>query len=79
MESKTSTGYSHSERIRWIVAFGLIAVLLIGMAVSFSLIFSLKKEENRPQNDFVAEIVNSEHIKLTMITYAEVTADNSVS
>lgn len=54
MENKTYSGYSHSERIRWIVAFGLIAVLFIGMAVSFSLIFSLKKEESRPQNDFAA-------------------------
>lgn len=79
MESKTYSGYSHSERIRWIVAFSLIAVLLVGMAVSFSLIFSLKKEENRPQNDFVAETVNSEHIRLTMSTYATVAADNSVS
>ena len=79
MESKIYTGYSLSERIRWIVAFGLIAVLLIGMIVSFSLIFSLKKEESRPQNDFVAETVNSEHIKLTMSTSATVAADNSVS
>ena len=39
MEEKTYTGYSLSERIRWIVAFGLIAVLLVGMTVSFSLIF----------------------------------------
>ena len=79
MKEKTYTGYSLSERIRWIVAFGLIAVLLIGMIVSFSLIFSLKKEESRPQNDFVAETVNSEHIKLTMSTSATVAADNSVS
>ena len=43
MEEKTYMGYSFSERIRLIVAFGLIAVLLIGMAVSFSLILSLKK------------------------------------
>lgn len=79
MKEKTYSGYSHSERIRWIVAFSLIAVLFIGMAVSFSLIFSLKKEESRPQNDFAAETVNSEHIKLTMSTYAAVAADNSVS
>ena len=79
MEEKTYTGYSLSERIRWIVAFGLIAVLLVGMAVSFSLIFSLKKEESRPQNDFAAETVNSEHLRLTMSTYAAVAADNSVS
>lgn len=79
MKEKTYSGYSHSERIRWIVAFGLIAVLLIGMAVSLSLIFSLKQEESRPQNDFAAETVNSEHIKLTMSTYAAVAADNSVS
>ena len=79
MEEKTYTGYSLSERIRWIVAFSLIAGLLIGMTVSFSLIFSLKKEESRPQNDFAAETVNSEHIKLTMSTYAAVAADNSVS
>ena len=58
MEETTYTGYSLSERIRWIVAFSLIAVLLVGMTVSFSLIFSLKKEENRPQNDFAAEEVN---------------------
>lgn len=79
MEEKTYTGYSLSERIRWIVAFSLIAVLLVGMTVSFSLIFSLKKEESRPQNDFAAETVNSEHIKLTMSAYAAVAADNSVS
>ena len=79
MEEKTYTGYSLSERIRWIVAFGLIAVLLIGMAVSLALVLSIKQEENRPQNDFVAETVNSEHIKLTMSTYAAVAADNSVS
>ena len=79
MEEKTYTGYSLSERIRWIVAFGLIAVLLVGMTVSFSLIFSLKKEESRPQNDFAAETVNSEHLRLTMSTYAAVAADNSVS
>ena len=79
MKEKTYTGYSLSERIRWIVAFGLIAVLLIGMAVSLSLIFSLKKEESRPQNDFAAEAVNSEHLRLTMSTYAMVAADNSVS
>ena len=78
MEEKTYMGYSFSERIRWIVAFGLIAVLLIGMAVSFSLILSLKKEEIRPQNDFAAETVNSEHLRLTMSTYAAVAADNSV-
>ena len=79
MESKIYTGYSLSERIRWIVAFGLIAVLLIGMAVSLALVLSIKQEENRPQNDFAAEAVNSEHIKLTMSTYAAVAADNSVS
>ena len=79
MKEKTYTGYSLSERIRWIVAFGLIAVLLIGMAVSLAILFSLKQEENRPQNDFAAETVNSEHIKLTMSTYAAVAADNSVS
>ena len=59
MKEKTYTGYSHSERIRWIVAFGLIAVLLVGMAVSLAILFSLKQEENRPQNDFAAETVNS--------------------
>ena len=37
MEEKTYTGYSLSERIRWIVAFSLIAVLLIGMTVSLVL------------------------------------------
>lgn len=79
MKEKTYTGYSHSERIRWIVAFGLIAVLLVGMAVSLAILFSLKQEENRPQNDFAAETVNSEHIKLTMSAYAAVAADNSVS
>ena len=79
MEEKTYTGYSLSERIRWIVAFGLIAVLLIGMTVSLALVFSIKQEKNRPQNDFAAETVNSEHIKLTMSTYAAVAADNSVS
>ena len=79
MEEKTYTGYSLSERIRWIVAFGLIAVLLIGMAVSLALVLSIKQEENRPQNDFAAETVNSEHIKLTMSAYAMVAADNSVS
>ena len=79
MESKTYSGYSHSERIRWIVAFSLIAVLLVGMAVSLAILFSLKQEENRPQNDFAAETVNSEHIRLTMSTYAAVAADNSVS
>ena len=79
MESKTYSGYSHSERIRWIVAFGLIAVLFIGMAVSLAILLSLKQEERRPQNDFAAETVNSEHIRLTMSTYAAVAADNSVS
>lgn len=79
MESKTYSGYSHSERIRWIVAFSLIAVLLIGMAVSLAILLSLKQEERRPQNDFAAETVNSEHIRLTMSTYATVAADNSVS
>lgn len=79
MKEKTYTGYSLSERIRWIVAFGLIAVLLIGMAVSLALVLSIKQEENRPQNDFAAETVNSEHIKLTMSAYAMVAADNSVS
>ena len=79
MEEKTYTGYSLSERIRWIVAFSLIAVLLIGMTVSLALVFSIKQEKNRPQNDFAAETVNSEHIKLTMSTYAAVAADNSVS
>ena len=79
MKDKTYSGYSHSERIRWIVAFGLIAVLFVGMAVSLAILLSLKQEENRPQNDFVAETVNSEHIKLTMSTYAAVAADNSVS
>ena len=39
----------------------------------------MKKEESRPQNDFAAETVNSEHIKLTMSAYAAVAADNSVS
>ena len=79
MEEKTYTGYSLSERIRWIVAFSLIAVLFIGMAVSLAILLSLKQEERRPQNDFVAETVNSEHIRLTMSTYATVAADNSVS
>ena len=79
MESKTYSGYSHSERIRWIVVFGLIAVLFIGMAVSLAILLSLKQEERRPQNDFAAETVNSEHIRLTMSTYAAVAADNSVS
>ena len=79
MEEKTYTGYSLSERIRWIVAFSLIAVLFIGMAVSLAILLSLKQEERRPQNDFVAETVNSEHIRLTMSTYAAVAADNSVS
>ena len=79
MEEKIYTGYSLSERIRWIVAFSLIAVLLIGMTVAFSLIFSLKKEESRPQNDFAAETVSSEHLRLTMSIYAAVAADNSVS
>lgn len=79
MKEKTYTGYSLSERIRWIVAFGLIAVLLIGMAVSLALVLSIKQEENRPQNDFAAEAVNSEHLRLTMSTYAAVAADNSVS
>lgn len=79
MESKTYSGYSHSERIRWIVAFSLIAVLLIGMAVSLAILLSLKQEERRPQNDFAAETVNSEHLRLTMSTYAAVAADNSVS
>lgn len=79
MKEKTYTGYFLSERIRWIVAFGLIAVLLIGMAVSLALVLSIKQEENRPQNDFAAETVNSEHIKLTMSAYAMVAADNSVS
>ena len=49
------------------------------LAVSLAILFSLKQEENRPQNDFAAETVNSEHIKLTMSTYAAVAADNSVS
>lgn len=79
MGSKTYSGYSHSERIRWIVAFSLIAVLFIGMAVSLAILLSLKQEERRPQNDFAAETVNSEHIRLTMSTYAAVAADNSVS
>ena len=79
MEEKTYTGYSFSERIRWIVAFGLIAVLFIGMMVSLVLVLSIKQEERRPQNDFAAETVNSEHLRLTMSTYAAVAADNSVS
>ncbi len=79
MEEKTYTGYSLSERIRWIVAFGLIAVLLVGMMVSLVLVLSIKQEERRPQNDFAAETVNSEHLRLTMSTYAAVAADNSVS
>ena len=79
MEEKVYTGYSRAERIRWIVAFSLIAVLFIGMAVSLAILLSLKQEERRPQNDFVAETVNSEHIRLTMSTYAAVAADNSVS
>ena len=49
MEEKTYTGYSLSERIRWIVAFSLIAVLLIGMMVSLVLVLSIKQEERRPQ------------------------------
>ena len=79
MEHKEYSGYDRAERIRWIVAFSLIAVLLIGMAVSLALTLTLKKDGNRPQNDFVAETVNSEHIRLTMSTYATVASDNSVS
>ena len=44
MKEKTYTGYSLSERIRWIVAFGLIAVLLIGMAVSLAILFLLNRK-----------------------------------
>lgn len=79
MEHKEYSGYDRAERIRWIVAFSLIAVLLIGMVVSLAFTLTLKKDVNRPQNDFVAETVNSEHLKLTMSAYATVAADNSVS
>lgn len=79
MEHKEYSGYDRAERIRWIVAFSLIAVLFIGMAVSLALTLTLKKDGNRPQNDFVAETVNSEHIRLTMSTYATVASDNSVN
>ena len=79
MENKEYGGYSRSERIRWITAFSLIAVLLVGMAVSLALTLTLKKDGNRPLNDFAAETVNTEHIRLTMSTYAAVASDNSVS
>ena len=49
------------------------------MAVSLALVLSIKEEKNRAQNDFAAETVNSEYIRLTMSTYAVVAADNSVS
>ena len=79
MEEKVYTGYSRAERIRWIVAFALIAVLLFGMAVSLAMILSLREEKVRPQNDFAVETVNSEHIRLMMSSVSVLAADNSVS
>ena len=79
MEDKVYTGYSRAERIRWIVAFTLIAALLLGMAVSLAMVFSLREEKVRPQNDFAVETVNSEHIRLMMSSVSVLAADNSVS
>ena len=79
MEDKVYTEYSRAERIRWIVAFTLIAALLLGMAVSLAMVFSLREEKVRPQNDFAVETVNSEHIRLMMSSVSVLAADNSVS
>lgn len=78
--------HKKSDTVKWIVAFALIAVLLVGMAAS--LILAVNNGKAKPDdvpvqdeiaNDFTASVQDTQHVKLSMSKAATVAADNSVS
>lgn len=78
--------HKKSDTVKWIVAFALIAVLLVGMAASLILAVNngKDKEDDVPvqeeiANDFTASVQDTQFVKLSMSKTATVAADNSVS
>lgn len=72
--------HEKSDTIKWIIAFILIAALIVGVVAA--IVIGLNKPEQKdtpPENDFTAEIVNTQHVKLAMSSAAVLAADNSVS
>lgn len=78
--------HKRSDTVKWIVAFALITVLLVGMVASLILSVNHGKEqppeerqEETLSNDFAAEVVNTEHIRLAIEFGNDLCGDNSVS
>ncbi len=79
--------YQHkkSDAVKWVIVFILIAVLLVGVAASLAITLRDKTPdeeipaEETHDNDFSAEFINTQHVKLAMSSVATLAADNSVS
>lgn len=78
--------HKKSDSLKWILAFSLIAVLLVGMVAS--LILAVNNGKDKPAdnpaveesvNDFVTSIRDTQRVKLSMSKTVTVAADNSVS